>query len=156
MKKILFVILIIILSMSIYSQEQTNVPQNPSINNPLIQNQTQNDIKTAEAEAIREAKSVGTFKWCCIGSVSTMCCSGFGCLGATLVAYLKTPELPVYVYSKSPQYQNIFRRKYESKVKQRKALSAFLGGLGTAVVLTGVSIVLQLSTGLISDIINNL
>ncbi len=150
MKRIISLILLIVFSLSIFPQEVTNP-------NPLMKNQQMNEIRMAEAEAIREAKSVSTTKWCCIGSAATVCCGGgFGCLGATLFAYLSSPEVPAYVYAKSPAYKSAFEAKYKSKVKQRKALSAFLAGFGTSIIVSTVLIILEITSGVLTSLSNNL
>ncbi|MFO8062974.1 MAG: hypothetical protein R6U31_08640 [bacterium] len=76
----------------------------------------------------RAAKSKSTTMWTAIGFGGGCCLNSLGCLGATLVGFLMSPQVPMSAMGKGNEYMMGFQSAYGPKVKQRQAISAFIGG----------------------------
>ncbi|MDY6786879.1 MAG: hypothetical protein SVK54_02005 [candidate division WOR-3 bacterium] len=76
----------------------------------------------------RAAKNKSTTMWTAIGCGGGCCLNGLGCLGTTLVGFLMSPQVPMSAMGKSNEYMKGFQSSYGPKVKQKQAISAFIGG----------------------------
>lgn len=75
-----------------------------------------------------EASRASTTTWTLIGCGSTCLFSTIGCLGSTALGYLLSPSAPFISSDKGDEYARGFKDSYASKVKQKRATSACVGG----------------------------
>jgi hypothetical protein len=95
------------------------------------------DLARARSQGNEAAKAVGTRRWFGIGFVSGFVVPPFGVVAVTSAAAAWTVSVPDGARSVAPVQDSVYRaefdRKYKGKVRARRTLSTFLGGLtGTA------------------------
>ena len=151
MKKYLICFLLlsfILSSISIYAEE-----------NPTYED----GQKDGETEASKSNEIIWTLIGCGSTCLTTnlLSCTPLGCFGSSALGYFMNPNPPVSASGKGDEYVKGFKDSYGKKIKQKRAINAFVGGtvitVVEAVVVTVIGMVYgTFFFGLLAFLLNNI